>query len=768
MMKSLWSGVGGLQAHQIAMDVEGNNIANVNTTGFKYSRTNFSDMLSQTSKIATSPQDPIGGKNALQVGLGVSVSTVTHIFSQGSIEHTEKNTDMAIQGDGMFVVSPDGGTTYKFTRAGNLTFDAFGNFTDTNGYIIQGWTRNDATKRIDNTQPINNIKISPGLTTPASATTNVTLKANLVSGSTTTEYAPTHVLDSDSATSAKTSIANGLQDPLSKNLVDKTNQQPEDFGVLFNTKGKAFNLQDGQGVWISSKPTFLGDSAITVGGGSMAASLAAAATGTQAVDITLNGIKITGAVAWSGTGGVGSVTGIMTNYINIVNQYTSQTGVTATLDPTGQFANYTNSNTLDGDYKKNISLTFNAANAFGGAAQPVAGTAQLAATAFKYQYAYNTSSINYASSVFATGGDPMTQVKKFKSTEDLRQQLQWQLRDSVSGNGSRGVSVSINSSGQFELRNTNDTLTSSSLMIATTAIQNSTSSSPMVNTLLTSTIKAFDGSLPIGTTTNPKQSLSVNAAVHSSGIDVFDSLGSKHTVNFTFRKVDAARTLSGGVQAGQNKWAFDAEVATPATFVETSNPQTYLPRDASKFEDGYITFNADGSFGLISPGSLNATWGNGSKGPQKISLEFGTNSAFDGLTSYDSPSATSLISQDGYTGGDLQSIRIDQNGVLVGSFTNGISYGLAQVGIAKFSNNEGLLAEGGNIYSMSSNSGSPTIGTPGSGGRGSIVSSALETSNVDLSRSLTELIVIQRGYQANSKTITTSDQMLQILLGLKQ
>ena len=113
MLKSLFSGVSGLQSHQIAMDVESNNIANVNTIGFKYSRANFADLLAQTSKIATAPQGDLGGKNAMQVGLGTSVASVTRIHSQGSIQNTDKNTDVAIQGDGFFIVSSDSGNTYK-------------------------------------------------------------------------------------------------------------------------------------------------------------------------------------------------------------------------------------------------------------------------------------------------------------------------------------------------------------------------------------------------------------------------------------------------------------------------------------------------------------------------------------------------------------------------------------------------------------------------------------------------------------------------------
>ncbi len=162
------------------------------------------------------------------------------------------------------------------------------------------------------------------------------------------------------------------------------------------------------------------------------------------------------------------------------------------------------------------------------------------------------------------------------------------------------------------------------------------------------------------------------------------------------------------------------------------------------------------------------TANNGSTPNQNIELRFGTIGQFDGMTSFDSDSNTSGISQDGYPGGDLAGIRVDETGTLIGSFTNGRSFGLAQVAMAKFTNNEGLESDGGNTFIQTSNSGDPVIGSAAVGGRGFIQASSLEMSNVDLSRSLTQLIVIQRGYQANSKTITTSDQMLNTLLQLKQ
>ena len=183
---------------------------------------------------------------------------------------------------------------------------------------------------------------------------------------------------------------------------------------------------------------------------------------------------------------------------------------------------------------------------------------------------------------------------------------------------------------------------------------------------------------------------------------------------------------------------------------------------------GEITFNSDGSLATFTPSSITYTANNGSTPNQNIELRLGNLGKFDGMTSFDAQSNTSGISQDGYPGGDLSGIRIDETGTLIGSFTNGRSFGLAQVSMAKFTNNNGLESDGGNSFIQTSNSGDPIIGQAAIGGRGFIQASSLEMSNVDLSRSLTQLIVVQRGYQANSKTITTSDQMLNTLLQLKQ
>jgi len=605
MLKSLYSGISGLQAHQTAMDVEGNNIANVNTVGFKYSRANFSDLLAQTTQIATAPEGSLGGKNAIQIGLGTSVSSTTRIFSQGSIQATDKQTDVAIQGDGFFIVSQDAGQTSKYTRSGDFKFDAVGNFVDNNGFIVQGWLRNDKSGNVDTTQPVTGINIAPGLTTPAQATEGVTLKANLNSSSNIINKSLTY-----STAEAAAALAANPNNP----LID-------DFGVLFNSKGQAFSLQ----------------------------SATAAGVGGQ--------------------------------------------GVTISFD--------------------------------GGATN----------TEFRY-----TTGVAPAPAVTAAAAP----VMYFKTSADLATAIQQAANASLGGGA---AAVTINEQGKIAIDNSASAAGQDLNIVVSTVTDNDT----VANTRFTDTMAALNGILEGGATAT-KITAEFNAATHSSSIDVFDSLGSKHTVRMDFRK--ASTTAGGGAI-----WKTTVTVPSPAT-INTVSPFNQVV--------GAVTFNNDGSLLSAQPPSLTFTGNNGSKPNQTILLDLGNSFEFNGLTSFDAQSATSGISQDGFPGGDLIGIRVDQSGTLIGSFSNGRSFGLAQLAMAKFNNNEGLVTEGNNIYAQSANSGDPVIGSAATGGRGFIASSSLESSNVDLSRSLTQLIIVQRGFQANSKTITTSDQLLNTLIQLKQ
>ena len=725
MLKSLYAGVSGLQSHQIAMDVESNNIANVNTTGFKYSRANFSNLLAQTKSIATAPQGDLGGKNAVQVGLGSTVSSMTTIFSQGSIQNSDKNTDVAIQGDGFFIVSPDGGNTYKYTRAGDFKFDANGNFVDNNGFITQGWLRDPITKKVDSTAPITNINIPPGLTTPASPTAEVVLKANLNSGPLVESFSPAYTLSSTALT-----IEPAATDSNST-AVDSGN-----IGVMFNEAGQAFSLQQDQGFWASYKNAVVaGQIAVSTSG----------AVGGAGLDITVNvdaelgigtAINITAA-------DTGTASGNASAFVAAINAKSATTGVTASASVTNVIT-LTNTNALD-SASHNINVDINAGDRSGldAVAVSAGGVNVGEVTAFRYQYTTSTG-------VNTPLGDD-----KFRTMAELRSFMQEDARAITTLTGglavNNGITIEVDEAGKFKMQNLNTTADDYDMNFKVTSYTNKNIGVVVTeNPIFSTTMKAMNSVLTAGSA-GTSYSQSLNAATHSSSIDIFDSLGSKHTLRMEFRKVQLDTSTG-------SSWDMVISVPTPATI------DTILPRNE---KTGSVRFNNDGSIASLIPGNISFSGNNGSAPEQQVKLEFGTINAFDGMTSFDSRSSTSGISQDGFTGGDLVGVRIDQSGTIVGSFSNGRSFGLAQIGMSKFTNNEGLATEGGNIYIQTANSGDPTIGTAATSGRGFIQSSALEASNVDLSRSLTQLIIIQRGYQANGKTITTSDQLLQTLIGLK-
>ncbi|HEX9226923.1 MAG TPA: flagellar hook protein FlgE [Arthrobacter sp.] len=177
MLRSLYSGISGLRAHQTMLDVTGNNIANVNTAGFKASSTQFQDTLSQMTQGASGPQAETGGSNPAQIGLGVRVAGVSTNFAQGSSQSTGRATDMMISGDGFFVTSKGG--QQLFTRAGAFSPDAAGQLVSPDGGILQGWT---AVNGVVNTGgPVGDLALNANNLVPAVSTNAVTVDGNLPS-----------------------------------------------------------------------------------------------------------------------------------------------------------------------------------------------------------------------------------------------------------------------------------------------------------------------------------------------------------------------------------------------------------------------------------------------------------------------------------------------------------------------------------------------------------------------------------------------------------
>ncbi len=461
MMRSLYSGVSGLRNHQVRMDVLGNNIANVNTYGFKKSRVSFQDILSQTVSGAAAPTAEKGGVNPKQVGLGMNIASIDKVFTQGSLQTTGLNLDLALQGDGFFV--EERGEEIFYTRAGAFALDKNGTLVNpANGLRVKGWQAIEADGEylVNVSGDLEDIIVPVGGKDPAQATSIVRYRSNL--------FSETPLLPLDRPPTA----AEELNATVATNI------------DVYDSKGNIHvmtieftRLQEEKNAWRASA----------------------------------------------------SVEG---------------------ADPE--------------------MLSFD-----------VAGP-----------------SLNDSNSV----------IVRFNN---------------------RGAPVSVN-----------------------------------------------DNPTPQGA---PSDTVSEGRLVG--------------TITLT------------------------------------------LP------EDG-IT--------------------------QAIEIDLGTAGLYDGITQFAAPSSAKAYEQDGYGMGYLESFTVDNSGVITGVYTNGKKASIAQLAVATFTNPQGLSAEGDNTFRQTNNSGLANIGAADTGGRGRVTAGALEMSNVDLAEQFTDMIVTQRGFQANSRSITTSDQMLQELLTLKR
>ena len=175
MLRSLYSGISGLRSHQAMLDVTGNNIANVNTTGFKASAVQFQDTLSQMTQGGSAGTDSAGSTNAAQIGLGVKVAGVSTNFAQGAGQATGRASDLMISGDGLFAVQSAGETVY--TRSGALDFDSLGRLVTTDGAFVQGWTATDGV--LNEGGAVGTISLPVKSISEAKTTGSITIGGNL-------------------------------------------------------------------------------------------------------------------------------------------------------------------------------------------------------------------------------------------------------------------------------------------------------------------------------------------------------------------------------------------------------------------------------------------------------------------------------------------------------------------------------------------------------------------------------------------------------------
>ncbi len=648
MLSSLFSGVSGLRNHQVRMDVLGNNISNINTIGFKSSRATFQEALIQTLRGAGRPSDINGGTNSVQLGLGMNVATIDNLITQGGLETTGKITDLAIQGNGFFILS-DGQTGEYFSRAGAFGFDANSFLVNpSNGYYVQGKMA-DNTGVIPATASIGNIKLPFGQQDPAKETALIDFANNLNSVATDSEAS----LVSTGATNIDT--VTGI-------------------------------ARDGAG----------GTHTITIAGAQATRSTATSAvnglTGTE----TLTSLGITQAALDAGMeisidNGSSTVplpTLQLTDTVNdLVNALDKMTGISVELDGAGAIV-VTREYAGDGT-NKNVTFTSDDDGGAIAGGETIVGALFDTTPGLTFTANNGTNHTFTASDVFTpTGGTPLAPL-----TLEIGVDETTGLANSVIGVGGGNVTV-----------------------------ESTTSISAGVCTLATDDTQ------------------------HATSITVFDSQGGKHTVVATFTKTHIP-----------NEWNWDLSLTGEEIIRYGSTGTVEFNPDGSllafNFEGGVQSFSFDPNNGAEA---------------LDIQLNAGTTGSFDGMTGFASSFTASMVNQDGYGMGILDKITIDSSGLIYGIFTNGVSRALAQIMLADFNNEAGLMKDGSSLYIASANSGEAVKGVAGETISATISSGALESSNVDLANEFTGMITAQRGFQANARVITTSDNMLDELVNLKR
>ncbi len=264
-------------------------------------------------------------------------------------------------------------------------------------------------------------------------------------------------------------------------------------------------------------------------------------------------------------------------------------------------------------------------------------------------------------------------------------------------------------------------------------------------------------------TIGPFDATSFDTAMDTSNfhnvVTVYDSLGNAHDVTMYYTKSPAPAV---------NEWTYNAVVDGG----EATAPAGGAAGIPLIVGTGTVTFNNDGTLNALVP--ANPTLGVTFTGanPQTVALDLGTPGATDpdqvGLTQYASKSNVHFVSQDGYPTGNLRYVNVTEDGLITGAYSNGEILNLGKVALANFTSNTGLRKLGGNLWGETTQSGQPLVGEANTGSRGTVKGNALEQSNVDMAEEMVDMIVTQKGFQANSKAITTTDQMLDVIMQLKR
>ncbi len=701
MLRSLYSGITGLNANALELDVIGNNIANSNTIGYKASRVTFREMLSQTLRPASRPVSGArGGINPMQIGLGTSVGSIDNRFTQGHLQTTGMVNDLALQGDGFFVLSD--GTDRYFTRAGAFGLDAENYLVDPGtGLRVQGLMA-DASGQI---QPgeFTDIRIDSNMIVPAQASTQLRLFGNL-----------------DANSDARGTILESAHFMAAAEGTDLLTE-------LYGSNGDSLGLIDGDEIALTGM--------ITTAAGSTSLALSPFHVGGTAPD---GGTTLDDLVAWIqqsleaqpdiGPGGV-SVSVAADGSLEITNNATGVTLRNLML-------------TVPGRTDFNTQFRFATTIPEGGSGSTwdpgrEAGRLRAAATSddrlvdlFNSRgesLGLNVSPMHPQTTLSITGSVGSAQAPSYDLVVDDTTTVADLLTGLQIAFGISTTPVTINSDGEIVLQG--ETGTDNAL--GQVDIREVGEVNPTLETSFdfTQIQQADDG-----------QQFTLSTAV-------YDSLGDVHNILFRFTKV-----------VGRNEWVWTAEMEGDEVIVEGGSGTVTFSDTGEVISFRYSDDSGALTFRPQSDGSVGAE-------PVTLNIDVGQFGGTSGLTQFATGGSLQSLA-DGYTVGHLLDYEINEDGRIIGRFSNDTLQTLAQIGIARFANNEGLVRAAGNTFRTSSNSGTAMYGFAGGDSDVSIVSGTLEGSNVDLTEELTKMVVAQRAFQANARVITTGDQILQELVSM--
>lgn len=817
MMRSLYSAFSGLQNHQTRMDVIGNNISNVNTVGFKASRVKFQDVFSQTLQGASGASGTLGGTNPVQIGMGVGVASIDTIFTDGSLQTTGKQTDLAISGKGFFVLSD--GIDQVYTRAGGFDFDTAGNFiVPGTGYKVQGWSA-DSTGAINTSSTAGDIKIPGGTQMAAKITTGIDYTNNLSASDAigTTIVSSTNVYDSlgNPQKVNQTFVKESDNSWLASTAVPGSNVTAGGITkIVFNKDGV---LQNVSTLTVTPIPT----AAIAIPAGTTAEPVS------FQLNNTLNSADKSVYTVFDKDNVPHEVQVTFTN--TAPNQWSYSVSDLANPNAAELTRGTTTFDSVAGKYT-NFPISF----ALAGTTNPITINAPSAASqkdprgtagGFLVAGANGFASLNALQLNCTNSPTPITATTTTAANLAALSATATTKATAASTAAAAALAAINADTAPFS------TATTTAITSATTAATAAATAADAFDTAATAADAAGLAATPVDSTFTAvaaAAALAKTTANTAAAATITDAATATSFVTLTtdaLTKTKAAATAantaataaatttntvtdSNGIthdlsmtftNTGANKWSYviheiiPAGATAPAATTpgaDVTGSVTYDPTNGysplaefTGISGGTVAFtinNTATSTGGVSPDYATSTIATGTSpyttGTTQIPLRFIPAGGADAvtlkmnmgtLTQYGGTSSV-IVEQDGYAAGSLESTSINTSGMIIGQFSNGQVLSLAQVALANFNNPSGLTKTGDSLYVKSTNSGEPLIGAANTSGLGGFNSRSLEISNVDLAQQFSDMIVTQRGFQANSKIITTTDTMLEELINLKR